>query len=63
MEIENFERAIYLKEQIDSFHLQKNKIEKMNERKDDKEFMDVRKIAHNALFFCIQKLEDEFNKL
>lgn len=63
MDIETYNRAKYLQEQINLLKSQKAKIEKLNKRNHDDEFNFVRELSHNCICLSISHFEKEFDNL
>lgn len=63
MKLETYERAKYIREQIDHIKTKMLQIELMKKRDNDEEFTDCRRLAHDSLNFARAKLEQEFEAL
>lgn len=63
MEIEVFKKAKLLREKIDHMHVKRIQLEKMKSRENDDDFNVARELAHDAIFYAIGRLEEDFKSL
>jgi hypothetical protein len=63
MEIQKFNQAKYLREQIDHLQVKKLQIENMKKREDDKEFELARQLAHDGICYSLKRLNEDFTAL
>ena len=63
MELETYERAMFIRENIAKLNTKKIQLEKMKKRDSDDDFNFVRESAHDAICYLISRLEKDFKSL